>query len=353
MIQTPGSKGPLNRPLNHQKYSSRPTLLLNEAFDKHIRATAQPETFPGLHPGPISPKEPFVKLYEFEISGQRRSDGQYAPCPMCQPNKFLKGWLVWLPNIQAIAAIGHCCADKANIEEADRRYKAEKELRSDEDFLLRTLPLVPRILATVKALESIANEALHAYQVFRRDGATFHKALRRASKTGRLTQAESVTDEMSATGPAGVGRGGKGRTIDFGIIQGMTVLLSNYHPVADLARVYRLCEHYNIGDTESAALEYLVSLDNQERRNAVDRLAKIPTEYKRFQNRMRDFLGFFTPENISGINAWASHPANPNPFSAELARRTDGWCLILRTNHETFRVIVHSTLWNHDVQLPG
>lgn len=352
MIQTPGSEGP-SRPLKYQRYSSRPTLLLNDAFNKHVHSTAQPETFPGLHPGPISSKEPFVKLFEFEIAAQRRPDGQRVPCPMCQPNKFLKGWLIWLSNLQAIAVIGHCCADQVNLEEADRRYKEEKELRSDEDFLLKTLPFVTGILETVKALEPIANEALHAYQIFRRDGATFHKALRKASKSGRLTLSESVADDLLQVGPAGIGRGGRGRAIDFGIIHGTTALLANYHPVADLARVYRLCEHHNVGSDEAAVLDYIVTLDKRARRDAVDRLAKVPGEYKRFQNRIRDFLSFFTVENIGAINAWASHSANPQRFYIEFTRRPDGCCLVMRDERGTSRVTVNSTLWNHDVELPG
>src|ERR1700730_17794186 len=78
-----------------------------EEFLAHVKRTGQPETFHGLHLGPPYNNEPCRKIAPIEIEGRRRPDGARAPCPMCHhPNKFLKGWLVYLPNLQAVAAIG-------------------------------------------------------------------------------------------------------------------------------------------------------------------------------------------------------------------------------------------------------
>jgi hypothetical protein len=80
-------------------FRTRPGQYLIDEFIAHIRETAQPETFPGLHPGPIAKTEPFLTLKPFHIDRKKRSARDKAPCPMCQPNKYLSGNLIYIPRL--------------------------------------------------------------------------------------------------------------------------------------------------------------------------------------------------------------------------------------------------------------
>src|SRR5258708_3269815 len=83
-------------------FRTPPGQYLVEEFLAHIRQTGQPETFPGLHPGPIAKTEPFLLLRPFEIHRRKRPKGNLAPCPMCQPNKYLRGSLIYLPDLELL-----------------------------------------------------------------------------------------------------------------------------------------------------------------------------------------------------------------------------------------------------------
>ena len=105
-----------------------------------IAATGEPEGISELHHGPISNDEPFLIIREISIPRDRRGDGAKAPCPMCQPNKFLDGRLVWFTQLEAIAAIGHCCAGRETRLAAEREYRAREAKARAEEYLLQVLP---------------------------------------------------------------------------------------------------------------------------------------------------------------------------------------------------------------------
>ena len=338
--------------VNFKIYRDRPSLLLNGQFKRHIERTASPETFPGIHPGPIPKSAKFKILLPFEISGQKRPEGDRAPCPMCQPNKYLRGALVWFPELEAVAPIGHCCADKENMAAAKEEFQQEQAQRSNEDFLLRVLPHVPTVLDIVQRSRPAASEALEVYRHLRRDCVYFRKSLKSAGKTGRLTLEERIEGDQQDIGPAGLGKDGRSRNIEFGILRGSTALISDYHPIADLARVYRDCENYCASASEEAALDFIVKLDRKAVGDAVRKLSHARTSYLRFKDRLRDFLSFFDEANIATINNWASHPLNPAPFTAHLSARSHGKSLELRRPVETIRINLHSSMWECNFDFP-
>lgn len=341
-----------SQPVNFKLYRDRPTLLLNDQFKQHIEATASPETFPGLHPGPIPKNAKFIKLQEFELSGAKRPDGDHAPCPMCQPNKYLRGFLAWFPELQAVAAIGHCCADKENLAAANKEFKERQTQRANEDFLLRVLPLVPSAMDIVQRSRPAASGALEVYRHLRRDGIYFRNSLKTAGRTGRLTIEERMEGDGTGVGPVGLGRDGRTRTIEFGIMRGSTALISDYNPIADLARVYRYCDGYSIGTSEAAAIDFIAAMDRKNADTAVQKLGHARVSYLRFRDRLRDFLAFFDESNIETINNWASHPLNPARFWAHIAPRSDGKALELRRPGETIRIMLHRSMWECNSDFP-
>lgn len=49
------------------------------------------------------------------------------PRLMCQPNKFLEGWMVFLPRLEACAFIGRCRASKEAGDAADADWRQREE----------------------------------------------------------------------------------------------------------------------------------------------------------------------------------------------------------------------------------
>lgn len=119
------------------------------AFVEQVRALLkqhhQPELISDLNHDPIHRDEVFDILGEIDIDPSKRPEQDLAPCPMCQPNKFMHGRLCWFPALQCCAIIGHCCANKAHNADAEMRYRALSVQRWREDYFLAALPLIPRM----------------------------------------------------------------------------------------------------------------------------------------------------------------------------------------------------------------
>lgn len=226
----------------YRRFPERPGSYLVDPFLRHIRRTGQPETFEGIHPGPLPKDSPFQKLTPFKIKATTRQDGQYAPCPMCTPDKFLSGFLIWLPELQAIAAIGHCCAGKDVLAAADREYEARTRRDREDDYLLAVLPCIPQRLSALATMEPAAKEALRLYREIRRADA-FQALLRheKVAHGGRLFLVEEIKGEIASMGPVGFRGRDHGslniREIDFGFMRGMIALTSDFNPVRELERI--------------------------------------------------------------------------------------------------------------------
>ena len=334
---------------NHRTiYKQEPPLLLNARFIAHINKTNSPETFPGIHLGPIPRTTKFKILQEFELVGKKRVGSERAPCPMCQPNKYLKGSLVWFPELEAIAAIGHCCADKVNLAAARKQFHEEQRARNNEDFLLIALPHVQAVNRLITRAKPAAEEALRIFRTLRKEGSYFLESLKSARKTGQLHLSEKIeshsSDEFSKIS--------KSRTVEFGILRGSTALITEYNPIADLARVFRDCEGYEVGNSDADVIDFITSLDRHKIAKAVTMLGQARTDFERFQRRIRDFLQFFDENNIAVLNAWSSSTLNPTPFLAKIIQRSDGKSIELKSPHQTLRIALHSSLWIADEEFP-
>lgn len=318
-----------------------------EEFLAHVKRTGQPETFHGLHLGPLDKNEPFRKIAPIEIEGRRRPDGARAPCPMCHhPNKFLKGWLVYLPNLQAVAAIGCECAGKETLAAADREYRSRRDCEQEENYLLDHLPLVPSQLALVARVQPAAVEALRVHRRFRNTGEPFIRQLRAVKQRGgQLIVSEEITGSTAAVGPRGFQgtNGGNTRDVVFGPLAGTTALIRDYNPVSELNRIAAaLCRH-DKQSTEELALAYVVTLDSAARHKVYVELTEAAEAYERFRRRLIDFTAFFTPDNIARIQAWASHTAH-QPFETSRTAQRGITIVSMRRGNYQFKVTLKDPL---------
>lgn len=326
-------------------FKDRPGKYLVEDFLAHVRTTGQPETFPGIHPGPLDKTEPFLKLAPFGVPRPKRPRGDMVPCPMChQANKYLSGALVYLPRLQAIAAIGHECSDSDTRLAADREYRARRDREQEEDYLLANVPVIPARLAMLKELQPVAREALGIYRAFRKKAPSVQRQLRDIRQRGaRLIVTETIEGDLASVGPSGF-RGGGGiqtRDVGFGVLAGATAVISDYNPLSELARIVAMLRRHDQGSREEATLDYAASLNDAERRRAVIELREADRAFYKFRDRLDDFCAFFSPDNIERISAWASHPEHPAPF------------LIRHSTVDGVAVVLIKTRDEHFVARPG
>jgi hypothetical protein len=314
--------------LRFRMFRDMPGRDFVEAFKAHVRDTGQPETFDGLHPGPLAKAEPFEKLASFDIDRRKRPDGDMAACPMCRrTDKYLLGALAYFPQLQAVAAIGHCCADKENLAAAERRFTQRRTRDQEEDYLLAELPLVHSRLAVIERARPAAVEARRVHRQFRKEAPEIQQMLRVVKKAGgRLIVSERMATAAAGVGPSGFRNGGQISTqdADFGVLRGLIAITANYDPVDELDRVVELLRPLDQGETEEAAIDYIADLDGPSRHRATVSLRDAEPSYSKFRSRLAEFCAFFAPENIDQIGSWASHRAHPQPFTASTTIGRDG-----------------------------
>jgi hypothetical protein len=338
-------------------FKDRPTRFFLDEFRDHIRKTNQPEIFAGLHRGPISKSARFQKLLEFTVDQQKRPQKDKVPCPMCQPNKFLNGWLIYLPDLQAVAAIGHCCADQENLAAADRRYKDERLRDYEEDYLLANLPFVEARLATLLQVRLAAEEARRIYLHFRGKGSEFQKALRKVKEhSGLLTITEEIAGEIAAYGPSGLRSSGstrQTRDIVCGRLEGSTALIAEYNPVKELDLISNWLNGLRCEPTTEAALNWIIGLSAKERHSATVLLKEADDRFANFQKRIRDFCAFFDRDNIARIDTWGSHPQSPYQFRASIGDDRGRRICSFERMGTAFRVVLNPVLWRYEATWPA
>ena len=301
-------------------FSELPAQSERDAFLEHVRATGAPESFPGLHPGPIAKTEQFMIVVPFDVDPKKRQSGDMAPCPMCRPNKFLSGKLVWFPRLRAIAAIGHCCANRENSANAQREYVRRQEQQQDEDYLLSVLPRVSGMMSAVADALPTARAAQDLYRKLKRSQ-ILHQQLRTImnKQGGRLHLTERVRSAFSDA-QAGSGELVE-RDVEFGRLQGGTALASSFKPVDELGEVRRLLSPYVDVLDEASAIDRVISFDGKERRQAAGDIRRAEKRLALTFSRIDDFRLFFSQTNIAKLNAWLESPLQPTPGSARLFRK--------------------------------
>ncbi len=322
------SSSSITNPLPWRPFNDRPTGIWIDETVEQIKATAQPEFIESLYRNPIPKNARFrVLRHLITVDGTKRPKDDNCPCPMCTPNRFLTGSLVWFVDLQFCAFIGNCCANDDVLKEAEKERKWRELRDREEDYLLANLPLVGEKLTIVEDFKPIASEALRAYRKFRTSLPQVHEQLRKMKHqhSGQLTLTEIIRDESTENddyfGPAGFKGRGRGavetRDLTFGSFTGHIAVVRDYNPVKELENIRRQLESLASKGAEEV-LEFIVQMTEKERHAAVVILEDAESNMTKFLNRLRDLASFYTRENAANFDRFFTHQLNNVYFKVEL-----------------------------------
>ncbi len=308
-------------------FKEKPSNIFCDDVTEFVNKTGEPEKHPDLYTNHIPKDAEYIILRRIKIDGKKRPNGDMAPCPMCSPNRFLDGDLVYVPSIAAAAVIGRCCANHA--VQAERQFKIAEQKRYEEDYLIEAFRFLSSKRSTIRRARSIAEQTLAIFRLFRRDMHDLQIRLRAIKERGNshLKLYEIIRSEEDETqddyfGPAGFRGAGNSaaetRDVDFGFMSGTTALMNDYQPVRELNDVDRNIGFLNFEGDEEAAINFISEMTEGERRATVASLHLADKNYEKFSKRVQDCLMFFSPENIARLNQFGIHPLNHQPFSAEI-----------------------------------
>lgn len=322
---------------------------LKADFLAHVRNTGEPETFPGIHPGPLSKSEPFQIIVPFDVDATKRPNGDWAPCPMCRhPNKYLSGRFVYLPRLQAISAIGCECANVENSKAAVREYRAHLDRTKGENYLLENLHLVPSCMRVVENAMPTAIEIRRICRLFKNKGAPIRDRLAQISRDGgRLLLSEEIPDDLAATGPRGFGSSGgrDTRDVELGLLKGSTALLREYDPAKELQRIATSLAPLQLSSSDDETLELLLRAPPREITLVATRIREAAKAYERFRERLHDATAFFANDNLQLIAAWGRHPLQPDQFTLELLSERGLQVLHLDGTASYMKAVISPLIW--------
>jgi hypothetical protein len=333
-------------PIQYRRFRDRPNLIFVNQMRDLIQQTGVPEVIPELYRGQISRDEQFYRLAEVHIAKGKRPNGDRAPCPRCVPNKFLTGVLAYLPRLEAVALIGHCCAGAEALAEADREQKERSTRDVEESYLLAQLPRVAERMRTMVNVLPVAKEAKHVFDLFHGRGERIQRQLREIkARGGMLVVYEELDREAVNDGPRAFGSSGNVREIGFGAMVGGTALVAAYNPVRDIEKYCERLGRVNVGESENDALDFIVKLSEQERGFAYKELQECERLAKSIIKKLADFASFFTEGNLQRLAAWGMHSLNAQPLEVEM--ETEGTLRVVHFIGSGCRVrlMISPVLW--------
>ncbi len=305
-------------PIQFRRFRERPNLIFVNQVRDLIHQTGLPENIPELYRGQISRDEKFYLLAEVNIEKGKRPNGDKAPCPRCTPNRFLSGVLAYLPRLEAVACIGHCCAGAEAQAEANREAKERDTRDHEEGYLLAHLPKVADRIRAVGMVLPVAKEAKHVFDLFHGRAEPIQRQLREIKmRGGMLVLYEELDREAVNDGPRAFGSSGNVREVGFGAMVGGTALLAAYNPVRDIEKCCERMSRLNKGESEADAVEFIVTLSEQERGFAYKELQECDRIAKSIVRKLADFASFFSEGNLQRLAAWGGHLLNGQPLEVE------------------------------------
>lgn len=346
----------------YRPFRTRPSGVWVQRVLDHIRKTGAPETFVGLYGGKIDRDARFFILRKVLIDRHKRPNGDKAPCSRCGcDDKFLDGALAWFPDLQFCSVIGHCCAAKEHVDEAEREYKWREKRDKDESYLLENLPKLYRKAAALDALRPSAAEARRIYRQFRHEMRELHQHLReiKSRRGGQLTVAQILRDTETDSdyfGPAGFkGRGPReieSRDIELGVICGLTAVEKNYDPLKAIDEALRVIDSYEMRFTESAALNFITRMDEAKRHAAVHIVKLADRHYSNISQKLSDFWSFFSRGNIELLHIYGTHPDGPLAFEASYQSDGERTLVTIRRRMQSCRLSFANELAEQTVNWP-
>jgi hypothetical protein len=347
-----------------RQFKDRPTQIWIDETVQRIKESSVPEGIDSLYRNQIPKDAKFRTLkHLITIDGKKRPKGDNCPCPMCTPNRFLTGSLVWFPDLQFCAFIGNCCANDDVLAEAEKERKWREKRDTEESYLLAALPLVGPKLAVLYKLKPVALEAVRAYRKIRTGVPLVHDQLRKVKQEygGQLTLTQIIRDEQDENddyfGPAGLkGRGKDGietRDYTFGSFTGHIAVIKDYNPVKELETMNRKLLAIATHGSEAEALNFIVTMTDKERHIAVVILRDVEEGIIKFKSRLKDLALFFTRENAENFNAFFTNELNSIYYRVEFTTIRGQPSLRFKRGSSTYDLIRGSWAEKLDFNWPG
>ena len=304
---------------SYRIFKSKPLPGFAEHVRAQLKAHQQPELITELWHDRIETTEEFDILCEVSVDPSKRPEQDYAPCPMCQPNKFIYGRLCYFPRLQCCAIIGHCCADQQQRAGAERRFREQRARDFHEDYFLRALPLIPRKLEIIAAVQPKAEEALRLHKKFHKDANRLMTLLREVYKDngGRLRVQFEVELKAAVNDKSeGIRFERLIDANDWGVLDGYTAIRSKYDPVLELKAMAAALSKGNVGTDGEQILETIIGMSPEDRTWTYTVLKRIDDhQWPKFQGKLEDFCAFFEHDNLHRLARWGQDPKNRNQVS--------------------------------------
>lgn len=297
-LPQPGT-GLVLRPL----FKSRPSGVVVESFDDHVRATGSPETFDRISTTRPPPTGALAVLAEFRAQKGKRPRGDFAPCPICSPDspQFLHGLLIWCEATAAIYAIGMDCGHtldrEGRLDRALSAYNRQETRRRLEDQLLEQLPRVPHMRRWIAAHMPVAEAADRLSHGFRRRAPIVFKVVKQAfDRNGELPVREPE-GEQPRTDPVR--------------LVGPSFVKTSFGAEVRLKRADELLLALDNGEDELECIEAIGRMPEVQLVKALKFLKTAGREVAKVFEFLADCADFVSPENMARLVKWSETPGAP------------------------------------------
>jgi hypothetical protein len=298
----------------YRTFKSKPLPAFADQIRAQLKAHHQPELIAELRHHDIDPTEEFDILCEIAIDPGKRPEQDYAPCPMCQPNKFIYGRLCYFPRLQCCAIIGHCCADQNQRASAERRFREQRTRDFHEEYFLHALPLIPTKLEIIQVVRPKAEEALRLHKKFHKDANRLMHLLREVAKDngGRLrVQFEVELNAAVNDKSEGIRFERLVDANDYGVLDGLTALRSKYDPLLELNAMAAALTQGNVGTDEERIFGTIIDMLPEDRTWTYTVLKRVDeNQWPKFRDKLEDFCAFFEHDNLHRLARWGRDPKN-------------------------------------------
>lgn len=289
----------VEEPITYETWAA--ASAMRAAFNDHLKATNEPETFPGLaHSKPPRKDAPFLLIVkDFRVDVARRPGGEMIPCAACgTQKKFVVGSLAYYTDEQVLRVIGNDCGDERRTE-ANAEYKERMTQRANSEYLLSVLPQVGVQIARMEKLRPAVEHAQALSMQLRQRASAFCKVLLKEIKEGGevLTRYQFAEDAD--------GRDASHR-VPIHRVTGASFMRPSFEPNTKLRLVSARLYACHLGDEEQS-LEWLV--DHADDHDDFAKLVIMLRSALKGVDEIVDLLGvtraFLTADNMRGIDRWA------------------------------------------------
>lgn len=284
-------------------FKSRPSGIVVEEFERHVRATGSPETFDRVSTSRPPPTGQLAVLAEFRAEKGKRPRGDFAPCPICNPNapQFLHGLLIWCEETAAIYAIGMECGGtldrEGRLDRALTAYDRQQARRRFEDQLLTQLPCVPALRRWIAAQRTAAMSADRLSRGFRKKVPRVYSVVKHAfQRDGDLPVREAPGDQPRAEPIR---------------LVGASFIKTTFGADDVLRRVDEMLAALDNGEDELECIEAIARMPEEEVARALKFLREANREVAKVFNHICDCAAFISSDNMARLANWSELPGSP------------------------------------------